>query len=328
MIIDDEELLHIAIKGLPGKYNAFRSAIRTRSTKLSFDELSTMLSAEEESLNDGLEVKDLVFAMATTTPKPSNSGYNQAFNRGRGRSNYNNSGGKGGRGPTNHRSQYQHFNQFQQVQPNASPRSERPSCQICGKLGHIALDCYHRMDYTYQGKYPPTKLAAMATASNACLIQDQPWLTDSAATDHVTASLNHLNFPKPYNGQVHLTVGNGQNLPITHIGNVLIPLTKSNIHLNYVLRVPSIASNLASVHKICHDNNCWCYFDENILSIQALATGKVLYQGKSEDGVYPIYPQRASQLSLSSKVCNNVASHSDVNLSVVNKSLWQTWSSS
>ena len=106
MIIDDEELLHIAIKGLPGKYNAFRSAIRTRSTKLSFDELSTMLSAEEESLNDGLEVKDSVFAMATTTPKPSNSGYNQAFNRGRGRSNYNNRGGKGGRGPTNHRSQY------------------------------------------------------------------------------------------------------------------------------------------------------------------------------------------------------------------------------
>ena len=29
---DDEELLHIAIKGLPKEYNAFRSAIRTRST--------------------------------------------------------------------------------------------------------------------------------------------------------------------------------------------------------------------------------------------------------------------------------------------------------
>lgn len=58
VIIDDEELLHIAIKGLPREYNAFRSAIRVRSTKLSFDELSTMLSAEEESLNDGLDVKD------------------------------------------------------------------------------------------------------------------------------------------------------------------------------------------------------------------------------------------------------------------------------
>ena len=36
-------------------------------------------------------------------------------------------------------------------------------------------------------------------------------------------------------------------------------------------------------------------------------TGKVLYQGKSEDGVYPIYPHQASHLTLSSKVCNNVA---------------------
>ena len=61
VIVDDEELLHIAIKGLPKEYNAFRSAIRTRSTQLSFDELSTMLNAEEESLNEGLEVKNTIF---------------------------------------------------------------------------------------------------------------------------------------------------------------------------------------------------------------------------------------------------------------------------
>ena len=53
------------------------------------------------------------------------------------------------------------------------------------------------MDYAYQGKHPHTKLVAMATASNACLTQEQPWLADSAATDHVTSSLYHLNFPKP-----------------------------------------------------------------------------------------------------------------------------------
>ena len=32
VILDDDELLHIAIKGFPKNYNAFRSAIRTRST--------------------------------------------------------------------------------------------------------------------------------------------------------------------------------------------------------------------------------------------------------------------------------------------------------
>ena len=83
VIIDDEEHLQITIKGLPKEYNAFRSTIRTRSTQLSFDELSTMLNAEEKSFNEGLDVKDPIFALAaTSTSKP-----NDDYNRGRGRGN-------------------------------------------------------------------------------------------------------------------------------------------------------------------------------------------------------------------------------------------------
>ena len=99
VIVDDEELLHIAIKGLPKEYNAFKSAIRTRSTQLGFDELSTMLNAEKEFLNEGIEVKDSIFALAASTNQKSNSnGFNQNHNKGRGRGNFNNRGGKGGRG--------------------------------------------------------------------------------------------------------------------------------------------------------------------------------------------------------------------------------------
>ena len=39
--------------------------------------------------------------------------------------------------------------------------------------------------------------------------------------------------------------------------------------------------------------------------IQALATGKVLYKGRSEGGVYPIYPYKAIAL-LSNKLCNSI----------------------
>lgn len=77
VIVDAEELLQITLKGLPKEYNAFRSAIRTRSTHVSFDDLSTILNAEEESLNDGSEIKDTIFAMAAAaTPKPNNHGFN------------------------------------------------------------------------------------------------------------------------------------------------------------------------------------------------------------------------------------------------------------
>ena len=98
VIVDDEELLHITLNGLPKEYNAFRSAIRTRSTHVSFEDLSTMLNAEEESLNDGSEIKDTMYAMtATSTPKPNHNGFNRFFNRGRGRGHFSNRGGKGGR---------------------------------------------------------------------------------------------------------------------------------------------------------------------------------------------------------------------------------------
>ena len=71
--------------------------------------------------------------------------------------------------------------------------SNRPIYQICGKSGHQALDCYHRMDFAYQGKNPPTKLAVMAIASNAAITSNQdPWLADSGTSDHLTASLSNL----------------------------------------------------------------------------------------------------------------------------------------
>ena len=77
VLLDDEELLHVAIKGLPRELSAFRSAIRTKSTKISFDELATLLNAEEESLNEGMEFKDSTFAMAVnSTPRFNNTSGN------------------------------------------------------------------------------------------------------------------------------------------------------------------------------------------------------------------------------------------------------------
>ena len=96
VILDDEKLLHIAIKGLPKDYNAFRSAICTRSMQLGFDELTTLLSAEEESLNDTSDIKDALAMAVNTTLRY--GGYNQYNGRGRGNG--------GGRGPNSSPQQY------------------------------------------------------------------------------------------------------------------------------------------------------------------------------------------------------------------------------
>jgi hypothetical protein len=43
------------------------------------------------------------------------------------------------------------------LQQGSNPLSgSRASCQICGKTSHSAIDCYHRMDYAFQGRNPPT----------------------------------------------------------------------------------------------------------------------------------------------------------------------------
>ena len=163
-----------------------------------------MLNGEEESLNEELGTKDSIFALAATaTPRPGGN-FNQSsgnfshHNGGRGRGSFNYRGGRGGRNAGNQSPHYNHFTSFQSHQLSSSlstSRLDRSMCQICNKLGHTTIDCYHRMDYAYQGKHPPTKLGAMATASNASLAQEQPWLAYNVVTDHVIANLDQLNFP-------------------------------------------------------------------------------------------------------------------------------------
>ena len=66
------------------------------------------------------------------------------------------------------------------------------------------------MDFVYQGKNPPTKLAAIASASNLQHTQNsETWLTNTVASDHITANVSNLNTLTPYQGSDQVTVGNG-----------------------------------------------------------------------------------------------------------------------
>ena len=135
------------------------------------------------------------------------------------------------------------------------------------------------MDFAYQGKNPPAKLAAMDNASNLNITQGigETWLTDSGASDHIIANLNNLNQPTPFKGREQVSVGNGQNLSIQNIVNTQLHTKLHPFRLRNVLHVPRIASNLLLVHKLCLHNNCSCYFDSNKLLVQDLPTGRVLY---------------------------------------------------
>ena len=146
------------------------------------------------------------------------------------------------------------------------------------------------MDFAYQSKNPPTKLVAMASASNVAITNNQdPRLSDSGTSDNLTANLNNLSIQSQYKGPEQVIVGNGQSLPINYIGNATLHTKYQNFIPKDVLHVPRIALNLLSIRKFCLHNNCSSHFDVNELKIQDIPTGRLLYKGLSENGIYPIY---------------------------------------
>ena len=83
MFVDDEELLHIVLDGLPSTYDSFSFAIRTRSDVLSVEELNALLNAEERIIKKRSNgVDQISMAMAANF-------HSQGFPRGRGGRNYN-----------------------------------------------------------------------------------------------------------------------------------------------------------------------------------------------------------------------------------------------
>uniref|UniRef100_A0A2N9EHV2 Retrotransposon Copia-like N-terminal domain-containing protein n=1 Tax=Fagus sylvatica TaxID=28930 RepID=A0A2N9EHV2_FAGSY len=215
VLVDNEELLHMVLKGLPKEFAPFASAIRTRDDTISFEKLSVLLQTEEQSMTEALDpFSNSALAMfVTNNQKPHtdfNGGFNgnQGYNKGRGGRNSSNRG-RGGRSfgyyPTP--SQMPHTSNSQPPsQFGSQGRPERPTCQICWKAGHNAIDCYHRMDFAYQGKNPPTKLATMASALNLQHTQNSKTLhTDTGASDHITANVSNLNTPTPYQGSNQVT---------------------------------------------------------------------------------------------------------------------------
>jgi hypothetical protein len=77
---------------------------------------------------------------------------------------------------------------------------------------------------------------------------------DSRATHHLTRDLENLHLTSPYQGSDQIVVGDGNALPITHIGKTTFKTPSCTLHLPQVFRVPSITQNLLSVSSLCNTN--------------------------------------------------------------------------
>jgi hypothetical protein len=164
----------------------------------------------------------------------------------------------------------------------------RTSCQICGKVNHSALDCYHRMDYAYQGKHPPNQLAAMMAHTNA-EVETRDWLADSGANAHITADATAISNPQPFDGTETVGVGNGAGLNIQGIGSSLVHSNLATLPSKFLLKdilyCPSASANLLSINKFCIDNHCLFELIGSCFTVKDSLTGTVLLQGPSRNGL-------------------------------------------
>ena len=115
-----------------------------------------------------------------------------------------------------------------------------------------------------------------------CSKENNIWVIDSGATDHMTGNSRLFLSYKPCAGNKKVKVANGTLTPIAGIGSVKI----SNISLSKVLHVPSLACNLVSVKKITKELNCRAIFLPDSCVFQELTMGRMIGSAEEHDGLY------------------------------------------
>ncbi|KAF8393863.1 hypothetical protein HHK36_020061 [Tetracentron sinense] len=300
--LEDDDLMSYIVSGLHPSFNPFITSLSfaTRDKNVSFEDFQAELLSYELLLeNQNTSILPETNNFAFFTPKSNQQQYNRKpknSSKPYSRPSYS----------QNPRPQYSpHPRPQYSPKPSGLPSSPQPNqmqysfftpkspCQICGKLSHKALDCFHRMDYAYQGRHPPTQLAAMVAHTNAEQ-EEETWFADSGANQHITANLEHLTLQQPYTGQENVAVGNGQGLSIAHTGTAIFHTPEAKLNLKCVLHCPQASTNLLSINHFCLDNNCFFILTGTHYFVKDMQTGATLLEGRSEGGLYPIHLQSMS----------------------------------
>ena len=148
-------------------------------------------------------------------------------------------------------------------------------------MGHTALICYHRTNLQYKpgtnpknlntyvdstsGFTPHIENQGNSSTTSELTVGDAQWYMDSGATYHFTPNYNLLDDAMPYTGSEQVTVGDGKQLSISHVGHAkLNTITHSTpLVLKDILHTPFLSHNLLSVAKLCGDNRAYIEFHAN-----------------------------------------------------------------
>lgn len=136
------------------------------------------------------------------------------------------------------------------------------------------------MDYVYQGRHPPTQLAAMAAQTNIELDDQQ------GANSHITNELENISLQQqPFKGFKAVAVGDDGGLEIENTGSAILTSSNSHFHFKHILHYPT---NLLPIQKFYKDNDCYFILTDSHFFVKELKTHRLLMEGRSENGLYPL----------------------------------------
>jgi len=144
-------------------------------------------------------------------------------------------------------------------------------CQICSKKGHVALNCFNKINLT---KYPPqqkrtlTSYGVTASANMTYEAGKSVWYSDSGATNHITGNVTNIQNPKSCNKSTN--AADGRPMSIAHYGTSVFSSNNRNYVLDDLLMVPTSTKNLLSVKRFCCDNQISIEFNPRIVKVKDL----------------------------------------------------------
>ena len=260
-----------------------------------YESISTVIESSMDMF-PGPNFEDVVFKLIgfndrlQTYDPPAEASVHKAFYssrrgysyRGRGQ----NRGGSRGRGGYSTQGRGFHQQISQGTGRGSSSNDSLPTCQICNKFGHPAYRCYKRFDHSYQTEEPHNALTATRAHDPP---QSHEWYADSGAMAHITNNSVQLQPTQAYRGEDSVLVGNGDYLPITHVGTAVLPSLQGKLLLNDVLVCPSITKSLLSVSKLTADYPCSIEFDSVVKDKQ---TKQLLTKGSRQKDLYVLENQQ------------------------------------
>jgi hypothetical protein len=129
-------------------------------------------------------------------------------------------------------------------------------------------------------------------------IEDDMWIIDSGASRHMTGNQARLSNLNEKMTSYKVDLGEKITYPVKGFGKALVKLkTGNNVHLNYVLYVPSLEKNLVSISCLEDKGNIIAFVDGKVLSWHkdsSIENARVI--GTHEGNLYRLLEQNEESL--------------------------------